>query len=259
MARRRAAAGLRRRLRRDPRPVPEAGRPAEQLASLNTDDRRIIETALPYTLTGVPRLQALVDAVRYCVARGVAGDFAECGVWRGGSVLAMALTLQELGDTDRDLHLYDTFEGMTAPGEHDVSEFDTPALETWDKARRRGERPFAEVLDAEDFNEESVRRIVLSSGYPAERVHLVPGPVEETLPSRAPDDLALLRLDTDWYESTRHELEHLYPRLAIGGVLIIDDYGHWKGARRAVDEYFAEREPLLLARIDYTGRIAVKA
>ena len=83
--------------------------------------------------------------------------------------------------------------------------------------------------------------------------------MEETIPARAPDDLALLRLDTDWYESTRHELEHLYPRLCDGGVLLLDDYGHWEGARRAVDEYFeaAGRAPLL-ARIDYTGRVAVK-
>jgi hypothetical protein len=73
-----------------------------------------------------------------------------------------------------------------------------------------------------------------------------------------PGDLALLRLDTDWYESTRHELEHLYPRLRPGGVLIVDDYGHFEGARRAVDEYFAAHEPLLLNRIDYTGRVAVK-
>jgi O-methyltransferase len=92
-----------------------------------------------------------------------------------------------------------------------------------------------------------------------DRLHLVAGPVEETLPAAAPDELALLRLDTDWYESTRRELDHLYPRLAEGGVLIVDDYGHWEGARRAVDEYFAENGPMpLLARIDYTGRIAVK-
>jgi hypothetical protein len=100
---------------------------------------------------------------------------------------------------------------------------------------------------------------VLATGYPAERVHLVRGPVEETLPAAAPERLALLRLDTDWYASTRHELEHLYPRLVDGGVLIVDDYGHWQGARQAVDEYFAgTAPPPLLHRIDYTARIGVK-
>jgi hypothetical protein len=98
-----------------------------------------------------------------------------------------------------------------------------------------------------------------STGYPDQRLHFIRGTVEETIPGAAPSRLALLRLDTDWYESTRHELLHLYPRLADGGVLIVDDYGHWEGARRAVDEYFAEHPPLpLLARVDYTARIAVK-
>ena len=67
-----------------------------------------------------------------------------------------------------------------------------------------------------------------------------------------------MRLDTDWYESTRHELTHLYPRLVVGGVLIIDDYGHWESARKAVDEY-VENTRILLNRIDYSGRIGVKA
>jgi hypothetical protein len=210
-------------------------------------------------MTGAPRLIALVDSVRYCVSRGIEGAFAECGVWRGGSVLAMILTLQDLGATDRDIYLYDTFEGMTAPSEHDVSPLDPPALETWREAQERGERAWGSMFDADGFNEESVRQTVLSAGYPEERIHFVRGPVEETIPGTVADRLALLRLDTDWYESTRHELEHLYPRLADGGVLIVDDYGHWEGARRAVDEYFTtQAAPLLLNRIDYTGRVAVK-
>ena len=106
---------------------------------------------------------------------------------------------------------------------------------------------------------EDVRAALDSTGYPTERVHLVEGPVEETLPARAPAQIALLRLDTDWYASTRHELEQLYPRLAPGGMLVLDDYGHYAGARRAVDEYLQSmNEPLFLHRLDYTGRIAVK-
>jgi hypothetical protein len=101
---------------------------------------------------------------------------------------------------------------------------------------------------------------VLGVGYPVERIHFVRGPVEETVPGQAPDEIALLRLDTDWYESTKHELRHLYPRVAQGGVLIVDDYAFWQGARQAVDEYFAESsEPVLLNRIDDEARIAVKS
>ena len=243
---------MRRRRHRPPEPDP--------LAGLAPADRRIVEQALPYTLTGVDRLQAVIDAVRHCVRRELPGAFAECGVWRGGSVLAMILTLRELGRTDRDLWLYDTFEGMTAPTERDVSPLDPPALETWRRAQADRARPWQEFFDPEQFNEEAVRSTLLATGYPAERLHVVRGPVEETLPRHAADALALLRLDTDWYESTRHELEQLYPRLVPGGVLIVDDYGHWEGARQAVDEYFDRNAPApLLQRIDYTGRMAVKA
>ena len=210
-------------------------------------------------MTGAARLQALIDAVRYCVSRGVPGAFVECGVWRGGSVLAAIHALQALGRSDRDIYLYDTFEGMTAPTEHDISSLEPPALTTWTEAEERNERPWAELFDPGLFSEDTVRATVLSTGYPEKRIHFVRGPVEETLPARAPGQLALLRLDTDWYESTRHELECLYPRLSDGGVLIIDDYGHWEGARRAVDEYFGHRaEPVLLNRIDYTGRVGIK-
>jgi O-methyltransferase len=238
-----------------------AAPPAEpSLDSLDAADRAIVERALPLTMTGVPRLQALVGAVRDCERRGIAGAFAECGVWRGGSVLAMILTLQDLGTTDREIYLYDTFEGMTAPTEADVSPIEGSALETWRRAEEAGERPWSQLFDPQMVSEESVRAALLETGYPPECLHLVTGPVEQTLPASAPDSLALLRLDTDWYESTRHELSHLYPRLADGGVLIIDDYGHWEGARRAVDEYFAENPPRpRLDAIDYTGRIAVKS
>src|SRR5436190_460200 len=223
-------------------------------------DRAIVERALPATMTGSARLLALVDAVRHLVARGVPGAFAECGVWRGGSVLAMALTLRDAGDESRDLWLYDTFEGMTRPSEADVSAVDPPALETWERAERAGRLAWPELFAGDAITADAVRDTVLTSGYPAERLHLVAGPVEQTLPAQAPEKLALLRLDTDWYESTRHELEHLWPLLAPGGVLIIDDYGHWQGARRAVDEYFAAHPPApLLQRIDYTARLAVRA
>jgi O-methyltransferase len=226
---------------------------------VSDEDREIIARARPFTMTSDERLQALIDAVRYCERRAVPGAFAECGVWRGGSVLTMILVLQGLGVDDRDIHLFDTFEGMTAPTEEDTSPLDPPALETWAEAQESGERAWSELFSHEVFDEAAVRELLVSTGYPSERLHFARGPVEQTLPEAAPERLALLRLDTDWYESTRHELEHLWPRLSDGGVLIVDDYGHWEGARRAVDEFFASSAaPVLLSRIDYTGRIAIK-
>jgi O-methyltransferase len=207
----------------------------------------------PYTMTTPTRIYALVRAVEYISARGIPGAIVECGVWRGGSMMAVALTLLRLGVTDRELYLFDTFAGMTAPSEEDL----TPS----------GERA-ADLLAAGSRDEhiwaiaslDEVREAVLGVGYPEQRIHFVQGPVEETLPGNAPDDIALLRLDTDWYASTKHELTHLYPRLAHSGVLILDDYGHWQGARRAADEYMTENDAsLLLNRIDNTARIAVKS
>lgn len=205
----------------------------------------------PYTLTSPERIMALVEAVRHLVRNEVPGAFVECGVWRGGSVLVMLRTLMSLGVTDRDLYLYDTFTHMPEPGEHDVdfhgrvvADYYEEAL-TWEAFKYL---PYGEVVS-----------LIEETGYPRERLHFVQGMVEETLPQHAPERLALCRLDTDWYESTAHELEHLYPRLARGGVLIIDDYGHFLGARKATDEYFAQHgEPVFLNRIDFSGRLVVK-
>jgi O-methyltransferase len=247
---------LSRALRARRRPAPGRDPIAAALDELEPSDRKIVERCLPYTMTGVARLTAVVDAARYVHQNRVAGAFVECGVWRGGSVLAMILALQESRIENRDLYLFDTFEGMTEPTEHDVSRFDRPALETWDKSQGR---PWSEVFGAAVQNEDVVRATLVATAYPASRIHLVKGRVEDTIPESAPKSIALLRLDTDWYESTRHEMEHLYPRLAPGGVLIIDDYGHWDGARRATDEYFAQNGPRpFMSRVDYTARLAVK-
>jgi hypothetical protein len=231
------------------------------MSTATDDEKAIIERTLldKYTITSAERVLAVVDAVRYCVARDVPGAFAECGVWRGGSVMAMILALQQLGRDDRDIYLYDTFEGMTEPTEADSSPIDTHALETWKAAEGGESRAWGYFFDEEVFNEDMVREYLLSSGYPESRLHFVRGKVEDTIPGTVPEGIAFLRLDTDWYESTKHELVHLYPLLAEGGVLLVDDYGHWAGSKQAVDEYFAEAaQPLLLSRIDYTGRIGIK-
>jgi len=206
----------------------------------------------PYTMTPPPRIYALARAVEYVAASGIPGAAVECGVWRGGSMMAVALTLLRLGVTNRDLYLFDTFEGMTEPGDEDVKHSGERAADLLAGASREShDRAVASI--------ERVREAVLSVGYPEARIHFVQGPVEETLPAKAPAEIALLRLDTDWYSSTKHELLHLYPRLTRGGVLVVDDYGYWQGARQAVDEYMATNDVrLLLNRIDYTARIAVK-
>jgi O-methyltransferase len=246
-------------VRRISRSGAEQGPDLTITSTFDESERALVLEARPYSLLSPERLVANIDAVDYLVRRGVPGAIVECGVWRGGSVLVMIKTLLRHSVTDRDVYLFDTFEGMTLPSETDTSRFDGSALGTWQSAEQEGRKPWDEFFRPETFSLDKVKEVIAATGYPSDRVHFVVGKVEETLPARAPDEIALLRLDTDWYESTKHELEHLYPKIVPGGVLVVDDYGHWDGCRRAVDEYFStSAPPVLLARSDYTGRIAIK-
>jgi O-methyltransferase len=196
-----------------------------------------------FTLTSPERIAGLCEAVKYILVNNIPGDIVECGVWKGGSMMAVARTLLQLKDNSRHLYLFDTFEGMTTPTNVDVD------------IMGMSPKQYPELQISIDY----VRQSLSLVGYDDNKIHFVKGRVEETLPEQAPDIISLLRLDTDWYESTRHEMEHLFPRLSVGGVIIIDDYGHWQGARQAVDEYLkANKIKMLLNRIDYTGRIGVK-
>jgi hypothetical protein len=202
-------------------------------------------------MTSIERIDALREAIEYIHANSIAGDFVECGVWRGGSVMAMALTLLRLGE-NRRLWLYDTFSGMTSPGSEDV-DFQGRAA----KDLLATEDPHTSLIWGKSSLAE-VQTALAETGYPVQQIEFVVGPVERTIPLRSPDSIALLRLDTDWFQSTYHELVHLWPRVADGGILIIDDYGDWAGAKQAVDEYFKHaRSRPLLHRIDGTGRLVV--
>lgn len=240
-----------RRFEHVPAPLPEDLLTA--YPDLDADFVRPYESALPYTMTSPERMFALWQAVRHVERRQVPGAFVECGVWRGGSSMLMAhALLQRQRDGARELWLYDTFSGMPAPSAHDIDFTGRSAAEQL----RAGDRDDLALAYA---SLEEVRSNMARTGYRAERVRYVAGPVEETIPAQAPDAIALLRLDTDWESSTRHELDQLWPRVSVGGVIVIDDYGHWAGARKAVDEYFAGRaDAPLLTRVDYTGRIGVR-
>lgn len=217
--------------------------------------KEIYYSIKPYTMTCIERIDALVNAVQHIVRNNIEGAIVECGVWKGGSIMAAALTLKMLGIFNRELYLYDTFSGMTEPGEIDVSVDGEAAKQTFSQkkiAKDQSDWCFSSL--------EEVKENVLSTGYPPEMFHFVKGKVENTIPQTIPSRISLLRLDTDWYESTKHEMNHLFPILTKNGVLIIDDYGYWKGSRKAVDEYLKENKIcMLLNKTDNFGaRIAVK-
>ena len=188
----------------------------------------------PFTMTGAASIEALYACARQIVENAVPGDFVECGVFKGGSAMTMALALLAAGD-ERDIWLYDTYEGMTAPTEIDTNlHTGSPAADLF-LQRQTGENSSEWCAASID----EVTRNMLSTGYPPGRLRFVKGAVEKTLLTGGPESIALLRLDTDWYESTRIEMEVLFPRISPGGVLIVDDYNYWAGSRRAVDEFLA--------------------
>jgi len=217
---------------------------------LEKEFEEIYQKCKKYTKTSKERMFALYKSVEYVVNSGIEGDFVECGVWKGGSCMLIAYALLVLGVKDRKIWLYDTFEGMTKPTGRDIKiHGGKTANEMWKE--RKGKWDYIEL--------EEVKKNMKLSGYPEKNLIFVKGKVEETIPKKIPKKITLLRLDTDFYESTYHELKHLYPLLSINGILILDDYGHWKGAKEAVDEYFRANEiKIFLNRIDKTGRIGLR-
>ncbi len=213
--------------------------------------RTIWEEVSSFTMTSMERGYGLYTAVNYLQDRGIKGDFVECGVWKGGSCMLMIRTLQQLNVDSRSIWLYDTFAGMPEPGVEDIIAWNGSSVkDKWEN----------NSFDHWAVSRETVLDNLKPLDYPQNRIRAVEGDVAVTLQQELPESISLLRLDTDWYASTCVELELLYPRLVPGGVLIIDDYGHFEGARRAVDEYFArpDVETPLFSRLDYTGRMAVK-
>lgn len=169
--------------------------------------------------------------------------------------MAMALTLNLVKEQTREIYLYDTFSGMTEPGDIDICTLTGESV-----IKKYQESKVSNSLSTWSyFPLEQVKENVFSTQYPKSLFKFVEGKVEETIPGTLPDKISILRLDSDWYESTKHGLEHLYPLLVENGVLIIDDYGHYEGAKLAVDEYIAENNLcIFLNRVDYSCRLAIK-
>ena len=216
--------------------------------------RPIYDKTRPFTMTPVTRMYSLYKAVQYIVKNGIPGDIVECGVWKGGSSMIAALTLLAMRDTTRRLWLYDTYEGMTEPSDKDVRARDgTSTHQTWASQQRSDVNLWTYSPQAD------VEANLYSTGYPKENILFIKGRVEDTIPSSVPNRIALLRLDTDWFQSTYHELNYLFPLLSQNGVVVLDDYGYYKGAREATDRYFSENKiPIFLTRVDRSGRFGLK-
>ena len=221
----------------------------------DADFLRFYETCKPFTMTSMERLYSVYISIKHIVDAGIDGDVVECGTWRGGSMMMAALALRHFGDDGkRRLYLYDTFAGMPEPTEFDKKFEGLDAQAKWSgtSADDGGSTWNLSTLEETKAN-------MVKTGFDLGRIVFVEGRVEDTIPGAVPDKISLLRLDTDFYPSTRHEFEHLYPRLQPGGILIVDDYGTWEGAYKATEEYFSRSQSRpFLSRIDVGGRVGIK-
>ena len=208
------------------------------------------------TMVSKQRLVATLKSCKYVVENVIPGDFVECGVWRGGNSILAKKVFEHLG-SDKRVVMFDNFTGMTEPTEFDIE------VKTRQQAKQmyRYSQQGRQNAQRHHPSLEDVKNNCLNAGVDISGMHFVKGDVCHTLDiaENLPSRISVLRLDTDWYESTKKELNILYPIVSRGGVLLIDDYGFWEGSRKAVDEYFAEaeRKPLLNVT-DCSGRAAIK-
>ncbi len=205
---------------------------------------RVFKKCEPYSMIGVDAFYNIFKSVEYITKNKLAGDFVECGVFLGGAAMAVAEFLAYFEGIKRKIFLYDTFEGFP----DNTKDYDVRGNEV--KFHRH-----------ENFRD-VVERNLASCEYDLEQFEIIPGCVEDTLAvaSNLPERISYLRLDTDYYESTKVEFHVLYPRLVARGICTIDDYGTFQGAQRATDEYLAECDYFPMTfRINSGVRVLVKS
>lgn len=234
-----------------------AKHPVRMPAELSKEEQEIVLYVIEnqLSMTSYERLWATIMACKHVITQNIDGDFVECGVWRGGNAM-LAAALFKLYKCQKRVYLFDTFEGMTAPTNKDRKIIDnTLAIGEYQKNQKEtyNEWCFASIDD--------VKQNFQKAGLLNDNISFIKGDVLKTLSKEEnlPQKVSVLRLDTDWYESTKKELEVLYPRLSIGGVLILDDYGYWAGTKEAADEYFAAHGKCpFLQYTDHAGRAGIK-
>lgn len=207
--------------------------------SSRIQEQRITKIIRPYTLVGPERIHNLFVLAQRIEDEQIPGDVIECGVCNGGTaaLLARFATRSQL---NRTMWLLDSFQGMPAPTAEDA---DGPGA---DAAKDHIGKERGEI--------NRVRKVLEQAGADMSRVKILPGWFVDTLPSVASSKIALLNIDADWYQSVKLCLETLYDRVVTGGFVSLDDYGHWPGCRRAVDEFFQARQiKASLQRADYTA------
>ena len=226
----------------------------QKIAELSKKDNDYIDLVSKFSMTPKIRIYNLLQALRHLKIKKIDGDYVECGVWKGGNVLLFKKFLENEDFSQRNIYAFDTFEGMTNPDENDF-EINTNISAT--KLLKNDKKKETNVWGVCSL--ENVKKNISKYVNNLENIYFVKGPVEITLneAKNIPKKISLLRLDTDWYQSTKKELEVLYEKVSSGGVIIIDDYGHWGGSKKAVDNFFSDKY-VWMHYVDYACRLIIK-
>mgnify|MGYP002382269835 FL=1 len=210
-----------------------------KVAAVFSDSERLVQAAKQGSLATHRRLRGMERVARTAADRRLPGGFVECGVFKGGSAAVVSSRLWRV-DPTKDVHLFDVFTGMPKPGENDPKE-------AWDDVGKFVSSP------------DLVRQTFTSCGLKTDRLHIHQGLFENTLPKFTPSPLCFLHVDCDWYEPVKMVLEKFYDHVVPGGTIVLDDYGHWSGCRKAFDEFAAARGiKVVLTPIDYTSHYFLK-
>ena len=227
----------------------------QKIVELNNNDKKLINLAQTYSMTPQIRIFNLLQSLRYLKNKKIDGDYVECGVWKGGNIILFKKFIEDEDENSKKkIYAFDTYEGMTEPDKNDYdisSNIPADILLKGDKAKRTNIWGIC--------NLENVKKNIQSCVNSTENIKFIKGPVETTLndTSNLPDKISLLRLDTDWYNSTKKELDVLYDKVMPGGIIIIDDYGHWGGSKKAVDDFFLNKY-VWMHYVDYACRLIIK-
>ena len=221
----------------------------DNIPEINEENKNFIESIGEYSMTPLVRRWTLIKSVHYVNKNKLVGDIVECGIWRGGNLfLCKKIQDKYYKDINRKFYGFDTFEGMPEPSVHDGKKINKIY-----QSLKKKKTPWIKV------SLEEVKNFTKKLFLNIEDFYYIKGKVENTLIDKKnlPRSISILRLDTDLYESTKIELEILYPLLIEKGILIIDDYGDFVGCRKAVDEYFFDKNVLMIG-IDKSCRVIIK-
>ncbi len=227
----------------------------QKIIELNNEDRKLISVISKYSMTPTIRIYNLLQALRHIKQKNIDGDLVECGVWKGGNVILFKKFLEnELKNSNKKIFAYDTYEGMNQPSELDYNLTNKVSADILLKKEKNKNSNIWGISKIEE-----VKKNISENVKSLNDINFIKGEVEQTLnhEKNLPSKISLLRLDTDWYLSTKKELEVLYERVSSGGIVIIDDYGHWNGSKKAVDEFFSNKY-VWMHYVDYACRLIIK-